>query len=51
MKFKGKITELLKELKINREEAVVKVDGKLAPEICELDGDEEIEIIRVVEDV
>jgi sulfur carrier protein ThiS len=51
MKFKGKITELLKKIGANREEVVVKVNGKVAPEICELEGDEEVEIIRVVADV
>jgi len=51
MKFRGKITELLKKLNMNREEVVVKVNGKVAPEICELEGNEEVEIIRVVSDV
>ncbi|MGB9719333.1 MAG: MoaD/ThiS family protein [Candidatus Anstonellales archaeon] len=51
MKFKGRITELLKKLKMNREEVVVKVDGKVAPESAELEGNEEVEIVRVVLDV
>lgn len=51
MKFKGKISELLKKLGMNREEVVVKVNGKIAPEIAELEGDEEVEIVRVVADV
>lgn len=50
MRFKGKISELLKKLGMNREEVVVKVDGKVAPEIAELEGNEKVEIVRVVSD-
>lgn len=51
MKFKGKVKDLLKKLKINNQEVVVKVNGKIVPEVAELEGDEEIEIVRVVADV
>ncbi len=46
--FSGSAAELLKKLNINREEVVLKVNGKIAPEDVSLKGDEEIEIIRVV---
>lgn len=51
MKFKGKVKDLLRELKINDQEVVVKVNGKIVPEVAELEGDEEVEIVRVVADV
>lgn len=48
MEFSGTLTELLKEMKVSREEVVVKVNGKLAPETREIRPDDKIEIIKVV---
>lgn len=48
MRFEGDISQLLKELKIQREECVVKVNGKIAPDNKELKEMDEVEIIKVV---
>lgn len=48
MRFKGTVAELLRRLKCMREEVVVKVNGRLAPETRILSGKERVEIIKVV---
>lgn len=45
---KGKISDLLKRLGLAREEVLVKVNGKLAPEDAEISGKDKVEIIKVV---
>jgi sulfur carrier protein ThiS len=44
----GQISRLLSELKIPREEVLVKVNGKLAPEDAEISASDRVEIIKVV---
>ncbi|MDD5172141.1 MAG: MoaD/ThiS family protein [Candidatus ainarchaeum sp.] len=48
MEFSGTLAELLKELKVMREEVVVKVNGKLAPETRKIKPRDRIEVVRVV---
>ncbi len=45
---KGKISDLLRLLSVQREEALMKVNGKLAPEDMEIDANDRVEIIKVV---
>ncbi len=44
----GQIGELLKKLSIRREEVVVKINGKLAPETTEISSTDKVEIIKVI---
>ena len=46
--FTGTAEQLLKKLKIRREEVVIKINGKLAPETTEVGGSDSVEIIKVV---
>ena len=46
--FSGTIGELLRELRLMREEVVVKVNGKLAPETRALSAKDKVHIIKVV---
>ncbi len=46
--YSGTVAALLKELKLMREEVVVKVNGRLAPESRKVGGKDRIEIIKVV---
>lgn len=48
LEFSGTAMELLKKLKVRREEVVIKINGRLAPETTELKGGEKVEIIKVV---
>jgi thiamine biosynthesis protein ThiS len=48
MEFDGTVTALLRELKVMREEVVIKVNGKLAPETRMLKKSDKVEIIKVV---
>jgi sulfur carrier protein ThiS len=48
MEFSGKISDLLRELKVMREEVVIKVNGKLAPETREIEPSDKVEIIKVI---
>lgn len=48
MEFAGTLSSLLSKLKVLREEVVVKVNGKLAPETRELKSTDKVEIIKVV---
>lgn len=48
LEFNGTLAELLKKMKVSREEVVVKVNGKLAPETRKVRSDDKIEIIKVV---
>ncbi len=46
--FEGPVTDLLKNRKISREEVVIKVNGKLAPETRIVGEKDKVEIIKVV---
>jgi thiamine biosynthesis protein ThiS len=46
--FKGTALALLSKLKIRREECLVKINGKLVPDDCELGPKDKVEIIQVV---
>lgn len=48
MEFEGSVSSLLRELKVMREEVVVKVNGRLAPETREIRPSDRVEIIKVV---
>ncbi|MFN7991294.1 MAG: MoaD/ThiS family protein [Candidatus Micrarchaeia archaeon] len=48
MEFSGTLSGLLRELKVMREEVVVKVNGKLAPETSSVGENDRVEIIKVV---
>ena len=46
--FSGTADALLKQLKLRREEVVIKINGKLAPETTPVNGSDKVEIIQVV---
>ena len=46
--FEGDVSSLLRSLKVMREEVVVKVNGKLAPETKMITKKDKVEIIKVV---
>lgn len=46
--FEGPVSGLLKELKVMREEVVIKVNGRLAPETAIVKKTDRVEIIKVV---
>ena len=46
--FTGTLGSLLKKLKIMREEVVVKVNGRLAPETREIGPKDKVEVVKVV---
>ncbi len=46
--FSGTVDELLKELKVMREEVVIKVNGKITPETESVGENDKVEIIKVV---
>jgi sulfur carrier protein ThiS len=46
--FSGDISSLLKELGLMREEVVVKVNGRLAPDTKTLSDMDKVEVIKVV---
>ena len=48
MEFDGTLIELMRELKVMREEVIVKVNGRLAPETRRLGRTDKVEIIKVV---
>ena len=48
MEFDGTISKLLSELKVMREEVVVKINGKLTPETTKIKTNDKVEIIKVV---
>jgi sulfur carrier protein ThiS len=48
MDFDGTLAALLRELNVMREEVVVKVNGKLAPETAAIRPSDRVEIIKVV---
>lgn len=48
IEFDGTVDQLLKQLNIRREEVVVKINGKLAPETTTVNGNDSVEIIKVV---
>ncbi len=45
---KGDVSSLLKKLGVMREEVVVKVNGRLAPETRRLAATDKVEVIKVV---
>ncbi len=48
IEFTGTAASLLKARNIRREEVVIKINGKLAPETMELNNTDSLEIIKVV---
>ena len=48
VKHIGSIAGLLKKLNVRREEVVVKVNGRLAPETAEVGIRDKVEIIKVI---
>lgn len=48
MEFSGTLSDLLRELRVMREEVVVKVNGRLAPETRKIGKKDKVEIIKVV---
>lgn len=46
--FSGTAAQLIKQLNLRREEVVIKINGRLAPETTQLDGNDSVEIIKVV---
>jgi len=48
MEFSGTLSDLLRELRVMREEVVVKVNGNLAPETRKIGKKDKVEIIKVV---
>ncbi len=48
IKFSGTVNDLLRKEKIRREEVVVKVNGKLAPETTKVSNKDKLEIITVI---
>ena len=48
MEYQGTVEELLKDLKVMREEVVIKVNGKLTPETANVGAGDRVEIIKVV---
>ena len=48
MRYTGSVSSLLKKLGVMREEVIVKVNGKLAPETAEVGAKDKVEVIKVV---
>jgi len=48
MRHSGSVNSLLKKLGVMREEVIVKVNGKLAPETAEVGAKDRVEVIKVV---
>ena len=48
MEFDGTLMTLLRDLKVMREEVVIKVNGKLVPETSRIKPKDKVEIIKVV---
>ena len=48
IEFDGTVSSLLRDLKVMREEVVIKVNGKLAPETTKIKQKDRVEIIKVV---
>jgi sulfur carrier protein ThiS len=48
MRYDGDVASLLKKLGVMREEVVVKVNGRLAPETKRLAAADKVEVIKVV---
>lgn len=48
IRHSSSIAELLKKLEVRREEVVVKLNGKLAPETAQISSKDKVEIIRVI---
>jgi sulfur carrier protein ThiS len=48
MRHSGSVAALLKKLGVMREEVVVKVNGRLAPETREIGPKDKVEVIKVV---
>jgi len=46
--YRGDVSGLIRRLGLMREEVVVKVNGKLAPETRELSRSDRVEVIKVV---
>lgn len=48
MRYSGSVSSLLKKLGVMREEVLVKVNGKLAPETRNIGSRDRVEVITVV---
>jgi len=48
LRHSGDISALLKKLGVRREEVVVKLNGRLAPETSEVGAGDKVEVIKVV---
>jgi len=48
LQYSGSVSSLLKKLGVMREEVIVKVNGKLAPETAEVGAKDKVEVIKVV---
>ena len=48
LEFNGTAEQLLKQLNVRREEVVLKINGKLAPETTSLSESDRVEVIKVV---
>jgi sulfur carrier protein ThiS len=48
MEFEGTVSGLLRELKVMREEVVIKINGRLAPETARIKPQDKVEVIKVV---
>jgi sulfur carrier protein ThiS len=48
LRHSGDISALLKKLRVRREEVVVKLNGRLAPETSEVRAGDKVEVIKVV---
>ncbi len=48
IKFSGSVASLLKKIGVRREEVVVKLNGRLAPETASVGASDKVEVLRVV---
>ncbi len=48
LEFNGTAEQLIKQLGMRREEVVIKVNGRLAPETTKVNGKDTVEVIKVV---
>jgi len=48
LRHAGTVSSLLKKLKVRREEVVVKLNGRLAPETAYVGANDKVEVIKVV---
>lgn len=46
--FSGTAAALLRKLRVRREEVVIRINGKLAPETKKIEKNDKVEVIKVV---